>query len=217
MGYKHFIFKNYSKVSTVVALILCAILLLVVRIKITQNLFLLFLGWNLILAYIPMGIALFLYKYPQLFAKLWFRLLCTLGWILFFPNAPYVITDFIHLKHSHGAWILLDFSVLFLFASSALLLGLYSMQLLYHFYRIRYGPRILDILLIKVCLLSGYGVYLGRVVRLNSWDAFTRPGYTVVEVMQNVVSPLAIGYSLVFGTLLFICHKYLLKRAPLTL
>lgn len=209
------IFKNYGKVSTIVTFMICAILLLIVRIRITQNFFLLFLGWNLVLAYIPMGIALFLYKYPQLFAKRWFRILCTLGWILFFPNAPYVITDFIHLKHSHGVWIFLDFSVIFLFASSALLLGLYSMQLLYHFYLLRYGSRILDILLVKVCLLSGYGVYLGRVMRLNSWDAFTQPVYTIMEVMQNVVSPLAIAYSLFFGILLFLCHKYLLKRAPI--
>ena len=217
MDFKHFIFNNFRIVSAITLATLSAILLLVFRIKVTHDFFLLFLGWNLVLAFIPMGIALFLYTYPQLFIKWWFRTLCTLGWLLFFPNAPYVITDFIHLKLSNGPLVILDFVMLFFFAAVALFMGLYSLQLLYRFYLLRFSRTLLDFTLVLVCLLSGYGVYLGRVVRLNSWDVITRPQYTMSELFQNMFSPLAVAYSLVLGLLLFAGHKWLLKRAPLKL
>jgi len=217
MSFKHFIFKNYTKVSWLFFGTSITIILLALRIKLTHNFFLLFMGWNLILAFIPLGIALFLYKYPYLFAKRWCRFLFTLVWLLFLPNAPYVITDFIHLRYSGGLLLVLDTLLLGLFATIALLTGLYSLQLLYSFYLLRYKRRIVNAFLFIVCLLSGYGVYLGRVVRLNSWDVVARPRNTVLELIQNMDHPMALLYSVAFGGLLLLSHGYLLKKYPLRL
>ncbi len=217
MDFKYFIFRNYAKTSYLILGTLLAILLLVIRIKLTHSFFLLFMGWNLILAFIPLGIALFVYKYPTLMANAFYRWSFAFTWLLFFPNAPYVLTDFIHLQLSSPSLLLLDLVLLLVYALLALTMGLYSLQLMQYFYCLFYSAKTVRILLFLSCFLSGYGVYLGRVVRLNSWNVLTAPWTTLLDILQNIASPTACLFTLTFGSLLVLGHKYLLKKHPLKL
>ena len=90
-------FKNKLNFSIAVLSIYC-ILLMLLRIKIANSFFYLFLVWNLFLAYIPFGISTIIKQNDAIKeSKFKFWSLC-FAWILFLPNAPYIITDFVHLQ-----------------------------------------------------------------------------------------------------------------------
>ncbi|MFM9944937.1 MAG: DUF1361 domain-containing protein [Bacteroidia bacterium] len=97
-------------------------------------------------------------------------------WLLFLPNAPYIITDMIHISENKGH----EGFVLFLVAIlsfTGLLSWLFSVRLMlaklpgalrqWQILR-KYGYLIL-------CILSGIGVAMGRFARLNSWEVFYHP------------------------------------------
>ncbi len=70
------------------------IVLEVFRLLTTETLVYIFLPFNLILAWIPLGFATLASKQE----KNWKFFICFIAWLVFFPNAPYIITDLIHLK-----------------------------------------------------------------------------------------------------------------------
>jgi uncharacterized membrane protein len=78
---------------------LFCVALLLLRVYVTGSLFYGFLVWNLFLAAIPYVIS------TGLSNTVWMKkqslvLVIILGiWLLFLPNAPYLITDLMHLRH----------------------------------------------------------------------------------------------------------------------
>ena len=72
------------------------------RIHRTGDSFYRFLVWNLILAWVPFGLALAAYDRARRHLDVVVGVLAVL-WLLFFPNAPYVLTDFIHLQETAAA------------------------------------------------------------------------------------------------------------------
>ena len=55
-----------------------------------------FLAWNLFLAWIPFVLALALYDRARRRSSPAILGALACGWLLFFPNAPYILTDMIH-------------------------------------------------------------------------------------------------------------------------
>ena len=103
---------------------LFCILLLLLRVYFTGSLFYGFLIWNLFLAAIPYFISSILSKTVWL-KKQALVLLVILGvWLLFLPNAPYLITDLMHLRHAKSSLSWLDPFMLFAFAWNGLILSL---------------------------------------------------------------------------------------------
>ena len=110
-------------------------------------------------------------------------------WLLFLPNAPYVLTDVVHMfgdlhasdSRAHMCAVLLTYA---LFAGAGLASYVVSMQLFRRFLR-RVAPRrmVLPALLLVhgLCVVA---MYLGRVVRLNSWDVLTAPRTVLVAVLH---------------------------------
>ncbi len=140
--------------------------LLLIRVKQSQSVFLLFLIWNLFLAYIPVVISNLVFYYKWTASKL----VAAIGiWLLFLPNAPYILTDFKHL-HSQSEFFWLDTFCIGFFALSGLLAGLSSMQQFHHYLKEKISTKALNISMILICLASGFGIYLGRFLRWNSWD-----------------------------------------------
>ena len=134
----------------------------------TQN-----LVWNLFLAWIPFAIALYIYDgYRRA------RCACRSGagavWLVFFPNAPYIVTDFKWLRVSAGAPLWYDVVLVSAAAWCGLLLGFVSLYLMQAVIR-RLWARSCVALRLRHLALGSFGVYLGRFQRWNSWDVFTRP------------------------------------------
>src|SRR5215218_3608615 len=148
------------------------------------------LAWNLFLAWIPFGLALVIYSRARAGASL--RLLLPLGalWLVFFPNAPYLVTDLKHLAPGGSVPLLYDVLLLSTTAWAGLLLGLTSLFLIHAVARRLTGAMNAWALVVGVLALSSFGIYLGRVLRWNSWDVFVRPGQLLGAIGNGVLHPL---------------------------
>ena len=142
----------------------------------------LFLGWNLILAGVSAILSYVFVDLRQKKKHLILTLLVLGVFILFFPNTIYVMTDFIHLENYDFfreyadvyQYQIMDWVVLMMITWGALLsakLGISSVD--------RIKPHLYQpikpyttILIFILFLLSSVGIYLGRFIRLNSWDIF---------------------------------------------
>lgn len=170
-----------------------------------------FLIWNLFLAWIPYLIAIILNhkRQFQLMDLCW-----VLVWMLFFPNAPYIITDFFHLTKKANIPLWFDTLLIFGFSFMGLLLGLTSMSDINSHLKKRFNKKMIDIITIGFCFIAAFGVYIGRYQRWNSWDIFSSP----LSLFRNIID-LSLDYhhngifhfSLFFGG--FIVVIYLLLRS----
>jgi len=186
-----------------------AFLLLVFRMKITHSNYYLFLVWNLFLAGIPFAITQLFKMSNQL--RSW-KIAAFLGfgtWLLFLPNSPYIITDLVHLHSDRSHLVWLDLFLVFVFAFNGLLLGLLSMLDMFSLISHYYGSRVAKYTLFKVCLLSGYGIYLGRFLRFNSWDITTKPASLLYQIAHSLKEPKVWLITFAFGGFLWILFSVL--------
>ncbi len=164
------------------------------RIVLLQELTYGFLVWNLVLAYAP----LLLCRLHQRYGHRWggaanAGLFC--GWLLFLPNAPYLVTDFVHplralaAGHLTGAWLGLVITA----GSTVLALGWFLRAM-------RYFDEALDVrgcgaqaralacaVVIGACAV---GVWLGRLLRFNTWDVVVAPG-RLIEASLSFLADVA--------------------------
>jgi uncharacterized membrane protein len=168
--------------------------------------------WNLFLAWVPLALALLLYdRYSHRAGP---GTLVGLGllWLLFFPNAPYIVTDVVHLDGTSGRVFLFDSVLIATAAATGLLLGFVSLYLLQAIVRRSAGSRSAWFFVFAVLGLSSFGVYLGRVLRWNSWDVFVRPGALADDLGQALVDPLDYPHAIAATALFmsFLIAGYLL-------
>jgi len=162
------------------------------RIRETGDAFYRFLVWNLFLAWVPLAFAVAAYTRSRrsvdpLAAAL------LVPWLLFFPNAPYMLTDFIHLQEG-PAPLWYDALMLSAFAWTGLLLGFASLYLVQIILRRAFGAAVGWLGVFGALALSSIGVYIGRFVRLNSWDVLLRPR-DVVEVVHARLVAESVGMA----------------------
>lgn len=134
-----------------------------------------FMIWNLLLALIPLLISGFLIIIESKVKPKFLLIPIFILWLLFLPNSPYMITDFLHLSYL-CKWDkntnLYNVVTLFSGVWSGLLAGLFSTYQI-HFLLKKYMKNFISwIVIFMIFILSGFGVYIGRFSRLNSWDVF---------------------------------------------
>jgi uncharacterized membrane protein len=149
-----------------------------------------FLVWNLVLAWVPFALALAAYDRARRRIDAGVAALGVL-WLLFFPNAPYLLTDFIHLRRDAPAPVWYDALMLSAFAWTALLLGFASLYLIQSIARRVVGFAWSWVGVAGALALASFGIYLGRFVRFNSWDVLVRPGRVADVVVNQLGDPLA--------------------------
>ncbi|MBO0932178.1 DUF1361 domain-containing protein [Fibrella aquatilis] len=162
-------------------------------------------AWNLFLALFPLGIMLVLRDLrsaPGLLTGNRLKLVTYSAlalWLLFMPNAPYIITDLFHLRHTDNTYIYYDTLLIFVGALTGLLAGLYS-TLLAH--------RLLNTLtngvtawgLVLACqALAGFGIFLGRFGRWNSWHLVSKPIVLSRALWDALGDPVAQKVTLTYG------------------
>jgi uncharacterized membrane protein len=160
------------------------------------------LVWNLFLAWIPFVLAYLAYAFSWKKPFLYFVLPVTAFlWLIFFPNAPYILTDLQHLvKETSDAPVWYDVIVMVWFSWTGLLLGLVSLYLMHDVVQRTFGRWLGWLFVFAVSGLSSFGVYLGRFVRFNSWDLLGDPKEIVVTVLGLAIDP---SRRLVAFTILF--------------
>jgi uncharacterized membrane protein len=147
-----------------------------------------FLVWNLFLAWVPLIAAAFAFALARRGGGILVGLF-VLVWLLFFPNAPYMLTDFIHLHGDGPSPLWYDALMLSSFAWTALMLGFASLYLVHAIFERWAGIAVGWIVVVCVLGLSSFGVYLGRFARFNSWDVVTRPHLVLSVIRQDLDSP----------------------------
>jgi uncharacterized membrane protein len=179
-------------------------LLVVARVVVTRRLDYAFLVYNLVLAWIPLGLALVAQALAEARSRAAGVLigLCLLGWLVFFPNAPYMTTDLMHLRVEHNRLFWLDLVTLQAFAWTGLALGFVSLDIVQRWVARRAGGVVSWLFAFAVMGLSAFGVYLGRFRRWNSWDVARDPYGVVSEVAGVLLHPFAHAHVVMFSAVL---------------
>jgi uncharacterized membrane protein len=182
--------------GTLVAASVLCVAMLEIRTRETGDPYYDFLVWNLTLAWVPLVLAIAAYARARRRLDVLVAALLV-PWLLFFPNAPYLLTDFIHLDEG-PAPLWYDALMLSAFAWTALLLGFASLYLVQMILRRAFGARVAWAAVVVAIGLASVGVYVGRFIRLNSWDALLHP-VRVADVIQEQLStvPLRMAEALV--------------------
>lgn len=167
-----------------------------------------FLEWNLFLAALPIPLALAVehawrHDRAALGTAFW------LAWLVVFPNSPYLVTDLIHLRERPPTPLWFDALILGSAAIAGLLAGFVSLHLVQAAVARRRGDRWGWAMALAVLGLSGFGVYLGRFVRLNSWDVLSRPRRLLYDMGSAVTvqdTPRAVVVTALFSSFLIVSY-----------
>ena len=180
-----------------------------------------FLAWNLFLAAIPAVAAWFFARAMTKDSSRIEQVGLFLIWLVFLPNAPYIITDFVHLTTRPRIPLWYDIALLISCAGTGLLLGYTSIADVQAAITRRFSTFVGWVLVIAAVLLSGFGIYVGRFLRWNSWDMLTSPHQLFLEIGDRVINPLShpqtFGVTAVYGVGLFLGYVALHFWHPATL
>jgi uncharacterized membrane protein len=182
--------RRLITLGALAGLSLLVLVMVAVRVSETGSLDYVNLVWNLFLAWIPLAFALILYDAASRGVRgVWLLALGGL-WLLFFPNAPYLMTDLKYLREVDGAPFWFDAVLACSAAAAGLALGFLSLFLVHAVAQRRFGAIWAWVGVWAMLLLSSVGVFLGRFQRFNSWDVFTDPKPIFGDLAKGLSDPL---------------------------
>lgn len=189
-----------------------------------------YLVWNLFLAWIPLEIVLII---NRLLSKNKLKhkftiiiVLLGLLWLLFYPNAPYMVTDLIHLSankyyianpkytpysglpitlfnDNYKIWLnLINITI---GVCLGWVSGFISLYLNQKILVKKFNLFISWIFVIIINFLSGFAIYLGRFIRWNSWDVIVNPK-NIINILMNDINSKSIYYTFMFGIFYLILY-----------
>ncbi len=180
--------------------------LVAVRIGVSGSPFGLFLAWNLVLAAVPLVASTALVRLDARRAGPGWLLAVGAVWLLFLPNAPYILTDLVHLGVRPPVPFWYDLALLLSAGGTGLLAAYVSLADVQSVVAGRLGTRAAWGLAVGSLFLSGFGIYLGRELRWNSWDVVAAPGALLGDIAARVLDPLGdsttVVMTVVFGGML---------------
>lgn len=166
------IFK-YGPVKEVLYLLAVAVIFNVLRIIIWGKYSFVYILWNLFLAFVPVLISFAMLKFHEKKSlKTIIFIPGFLLWLLFIPNAPYLVTDLIHLGESRIIPVLFDVILLFSSAYLGMIFFFYSLSHIEEIIKKTISKKWVIFLTVMLILLISFGIYIGRFLRFNSWDIF---------------------------------------------
>ncbi len=163
-----------------------------------------FMLWNLFLGLIPLGLSTVMVGVDRLRRARWLLMPPLLvGWLVFLPNAPYLLTDLIHLKPRDTIPLWYDNAMLGMFGFTGMLIGVRSLAHVHALVERHLGVLTGWLFTAQITLLCGLGIYLGRFERWNTWDLATRPDAVLSDLAHRLMNPMSHprtwGVTLVFG------------------
>lgn len=170
----------------------------------------LFLNWNLFLAFIPWALSTSLLVKPQIQQSKILICLALLVWLLFFPNAPYILTDLFHLRLKLSMPIWFDSILILSFAWTGMLFGFLSLWDIEQILLKSMKKTTVTIISILLLFLGSFGIYIGRYLRWNSWDIITEPFRLAYDIGDRLINPFehsrTWGMTILMGTFLNILY-----------
>lgn len=187
-----------------------SVALILTRFGLTGTARLAFVPFNLVLAFLPVIFLMISEDTRQ-------RLSVLAGgalWLLFFPNAPYMLTDLVHYDRNLGNIAWLDMMALLAAAWAALIGGMTTLRLMQDRVARAFSGKAGHTFVLGVLLLTSQGIYIGRFLRFHSWHALLKPlevlNETASHYLHPAAYPIAWPFTLsVFG--LLVCVHYSLS------
>ncbi|MEI6659894.1 MAG: DUF1361 domain-containing protein [bacterium] len=193
----------------VVLLCALAVVLSLLRVMFFHTFSALYILWNIFLALVPFCVSYLLLVRTQegKLAK-WQMIAGGVIWLLLIPNAPYIVTDLIHITRMRPVPIIFDTFMFFTSAWVGVLLWCYSLSHIEQVIRTRLSHRTTLIVLMIISLITSFGIYLGRFLRFNSWDVVANP-VMLYGGVRNTLQPGANeAFSFIVLSTLFIYISY---------
>ena len=167
--------------------------------------------WNLFLAWIPYGCSLVTSLIYRWIPRRWWLLpIPATPWLIFFPNAPYIVTDFYHLAERPPVPFWYDIGLISIFAFAGCFLAIASLRAIHHIVEAYLGRVIGWAFALFTLALGGLGVYLGRFGRWNSWDLLIHPKSVLRGIAEQLLNPLDnlgfIGFTLMFTAIMAVFY-----------
>lgn len=189
----------------ITTILVLAIILNIARILIFHSTAHIYILWNIFLAFLPILVSslIVFYENKNNLTKSFFIFL-GIVWLMLIPNAPYIVTDLIHIGQGRTVPALFDSFVLFSSALAGLLMGLYSMSQIESVMRTKYSAKVTSIVMPLILLLISFGIYIGRFLRFNSWDVLTNPFSLFEDVREVIVYPDKYNNLFVYTGLFFV-------------
>ena len=195
--------KSQRPLLTGLALIL---VMIAARMLVTGNVSYVFLAWNLLLAFIPLLSCHYATRAKSRGQRWAFGIV----WIAFLPNATYLITDLKHLPEPDGVRFWYDLMLLYVSAAYGVAMAFASLRRMQVFLRSHVPSRLMRWTTPVAMLACGYGMYLGRVERWNSWNVITQPRGLLAAMFSHVRHPFreaeAWGMSALFAAALYVLY-----------
>ena len=200
--------KYHSTILVLSITSLLGIVLVAFRVYRTGYYTFYFLIWNLFLAWIPLVLSIFIETLFRKKKKInMFMMILGIVWLLFYPNAPYMLTDLIHIQISKLMPVWFDVILILSFAWTGLFAGFISLFILQNMIRKAMGNLASMIFVVISIELGSFGVFLGRFLRWNSWDLFTSPSAITYDVINRIIDPFSNKWSWLF-TLMFSAFSF---------
>ena len=203
---------DLNKWFTFIALVLVSIFsvaLVAVRALYSGELLFTFLLWNLFLAWIPLLFAWLAAEaavLPGMRKRPLAALAVTVPWLLFFPNAPYILTDLLHLRARAPVPLWYDLILLLTFALLGLFLGFVSLRMMQDVINGYFGFAAGWLFALAALGAGGLGIYIGRFLRWNSWDLLTRPLPLMGDIWTSLGQPRTVVVSGLLAVLLLFAY-----------
>lgn len=192
-----FIEKTRNKIMIIMLLSVafsCAMVL--ARMSYTGVITYVFLIWNLFLAWLP-------YIFSKIISRNHHRIKSRLIlaifigiWLLFLPNAPYIMTDLFHLKPRTSIPLWYDLILIVSFAWNGMLMGIISIYRIQKVIETRSGNFISWLFTIGAIFLCSFGIYLGRYERWNSWDLISNPVALSKDILGQILHPVSNAHTI---------------------
>lgn len=175
--------------------------------------------WNLFLAWVPYLCSMWVAYLHQRNQRQWWRLLLPSAlWLIFFPNAPYILTDLWHLGERPPIPMWYDIGLFVTFAWTGCFLGVASLRSMQTVVKNYLGRIASWTFVIGTIGLSGFGIYLGRFLGWNSWDLFANPIAVLHDMGAWLFHPRThlqtYAFASLFAAILFVCYLTLTLVEP---
>jgi uncharacterized membrane protein len=151
--------------------------------------FFFFLNSNLFLAFIPWALTSISMIKPVIQKSKIIVFLILGFWMLFFPNAPYILTDLFYLRRQTTMPIWFDLVMILSFAWTGLLFGFLSLWDIERILVKKLKRHFVTAISIILLFIGSFGIYLGRYLRWNSWDVITEPIKIIYDISDRVLNP----------------------------
>jgi uncharacterized membrane protein len=136
-------------------------------------------------------------------------------WLLFIPNAFYIITDLFHLDMNEDVPLWYDLALLLSFTWNGLLFGILSVGQIEKLFEKNFNKKFDLLFILPVMALNGFGVYVGRYLRFNSWDVVTNPFQLTNDIVYMFIHPIRNRFDwsmIICYTLLLTLIYYTIKK-----